>query len=277
MSTYAIGDIHGCLDELLALLTCIDFTPGRDRLWLVGDLVNGGPDSLGVLRWAREHDAHIDVVLGNHDLHLLAVWAHPRLKRPKDNCDPILEAPDAPELMDWLRHRPLLHVEGEHVLVHAGLLPQWSVPDARAVASDIEQALRAPDYAQLLLEMYGNEPRKWREDLALADRRRLGINAMTRMRLLDPQGALEFKFKGELADRPPGYQPWFEAPQARWTTHTAVTGHWSALGLALRPHLIALDTGCVWGRTLSAICLEDRHVTQVERTASGQLCAVGSE
>jgi len=259
MATYAIGDVQGCNHELQALLVQIRFNGARDRLWFVGDLVNRGPASLEVLRFVRSLGEQAVVVLGNHDLHLLCVAAGYARKRDDDTLDALLAAPDAVQLLEWLRTRSMMHVEAGHALVHAGLLPQWSIAKAQALAREVEQALRASDYRVFLSKMYGGMPASWRDDLSGWDRLRVIVNAMTRIRFCNASGEMELRAKG--AEAPPGYRPWFELrPSGELPI---VCGHWSALGLKLSETLIALDSGCVWGGNLSALRLEDRALFQV--------------
>lgn len=262
MATYVVGDIQGCAVEFQALLDQIGFSSRTDRLILLGDLVNRGPASLAVLRWAYRHRDCVDAVLGNHDLHLLAVDAGKAKLKGKDTCADVLAAPDREALLDWLRHRPLLLTVDDYVIVHAGVLPCWELAEARDLCAEVEAELRGPRVHQLLESMYGNAPRAWSPDLQGYERWRLIINACTRMRLVDAEGALDFAFKGELADVPPGLMPWFAWPGRLCRRHTIVFGHWSALGLQVESELISLDTGCIWGRQLSAIRLEDRRVFQ---------------
>jgi bis(5'-nucleosyl)-tetraphosphatase (symmetrical) len=202
-------------------------------------------------------------VLGNHDLHLLCVAEGVEKKKKRDTIDDILEAPDRGELITWLRRRPLMHVEGGFALVHAGLLPEWTVERARALAAEVERELRGPDYRALLERMYGDHPDRWSESLGGIDRLRVIVNAMTRLRVCDASGAMVLTFKGEPKDATPGWTPWFDFPGRRSLDHAIVCGHWSALGLLLRPDLLSLDSGCVWGRALSAVRLEDRRLYQV--------------
>jgi bis(5'-nucleosyl)-tetraphosphatase (symmetrical) len=263
MATYAIGDVQGCYTELRALLGAIRFDSGRDRLWFVGDLVNRGPASLQTLRFVRDLGDRSVCVLGNHDLHLLAL-AHGFVKRRADDTlDEVLAAPDRVELLDWLRHLPMIHVEGGRVLVHAGLLPQWSAAEATALAGEVEAELRGPGYREFLARLYGSHPDRWSEGLRGVDRLRVIVNAMTRMRFCTPEGVMEFGTKGETTEGPAGYLPWFDAPGRKSAGDTLICGHWSALGLRITPNLLALDSGCVWGGRLTAVCLEDRRVFQV--------------
>lgn len=263
MPTYAIGDVQGCLEELETLLARIAFDPRRDRVWFVGDLVNRGPDSLGVLRLVHALGSSATVVLGNHDLHLLCLAEGVGRARADDTLAAVLDAPDRGVLLDWLRRRPMLHVEGDHVLVHAGLLPGWSIGKARALASEVESALRGKDYKIFLSRLYGSEPTAWQDSLQGADRLRVIVNAMTRMRFCTPDGHMEFHAKGGPNEAPEGYCPWFAVPGRASDDSTLVVGHWSALGLRLDARLLALDTGCVWGGSLSALRLEDRALFQV--------------
>ncbi|MDR2195585.1 MAG: symmetrical bis(5'-nucleosyl)-tetraphosphatase [Gallionellaceae bacterium] len=263
MATYAIGDVQGCHDALQQLLTRVRFDPAADRLWFVGDLVNRGPDSPGVLRLVKSLGGSAITVLGNHDLHLLAVAEGATHRHHSDTLDDVLNAPDRDELLDWLRRRPLLHTENEYVLVHAGLLPAWSAQKARQLAEETEVALRGDGYITLLAHMYGNTPTGWNDSLTGYKRLRVVINAFTRMRVCTPQGDMEFKFKGEVQDIPRGYLPWFDAPNRASAESTVVCGHWSALGLKLEPNLIAVDTGYLWGGALTAVRLEDRQMFQV--------------
>ena len=263
-STYAIGDIQGCFTELSRLVEMIEFDATCDRLWFVGDLVNRGEGSLETLRYVKSLGDAATVVLGNHDLHLLAVAEGFRKMRDDDTLSEILDAPDRDELLAWLRFRPLLHMEDEHVLVHAGLLPQWDIHVARARADEVETALRAPEYRTFLADMYGSKPDMWQDDLHGPDRLRVIVNAMTRMRFCSAAGQMEFRSAGELENPPTGFVPWFQVPDRASQNVTVICGHWSALGLHIEPNLLALDTGCVWGKALTAVRLEDRRIYQVQ-------------
>lgn len=264
MSIYAIGDIQGCFSELQHLLDEIRFEPEADQLWFVGDLVNRGPESLEVLRFVKSLGDRAVTVLGNHDLHLLAVAEGAIAAHRSDTLDAILNAPDRDELLTWLRHQRLLHSDGNYVMVHAGLLPQWSVKQATRLAREVETELRSSYHAEFLRQMYGNSPAAWRDELSGYKRWRVIINALTRMRVCTPQGEMEFKFKGELSAVPEGYLPWYRLPRRRHADATIIFGHWSALGLIQTEQIIALDTGCLWGGKLSAMRLEDRQLFQVE-------------
>ena len=263
MATYAIGDIQGCFDELRRLVESFAFNPARDRIWFVGDLVNRGPKSLDVLRYVRALGERAVTVLGNHDLHLLVVAEGLGKPRHDDTLGEVLAAPDRAELLDWLRYRPMVHREGDHLMVHAGLLPAWDEARAEQLAREVETSLRGPAHRDFLRHLYGSQPDHWSEDLAGADRTRVIVNAMTRMRFCDSAGIMEFQTKGESTAAPAGYLPWFEAPGRAATRSTIVCGHWSALGVKLTPKLLMLDSGCVWGRNLTAIRLEDRRLFQV--------------
>jgi bis(5'-nucleosyl)-tetraphosphatase (symmetrical) len=263
MATYAIGDIQGCFDTLRRLLAHIPFNRSRDTLWFVGDLVNRGPRSLETLRFVRDLGSAAVTVLGNHDLSLLLA-AEGYGKRGKgDTFDEILAAYDRDDLLDWLRRQPLCHVDNGFCLVHAGLLPQWTVVQARALAAEVEAALVSDQWHKFLANMWGSEPAAWRDDLEGWPRLRVIVNAMTRMRFCSPQGVMDFRVKGEVAKAPSGYLPWFEVPDRRSADTVLVTGHWSALGLKIQPNLLAIDSGCLWGGPLTAIRLEDREIFQV--------------
>ena len=264
MATYAIGDLQGCFAPLERLLGQVRFDPARDRAWFVGDLVNRGPDSLACLRFVRSLGDAAVAVLGNHDLHLLCVAEGIQKRKSRDTLDEVLEAPDRGELLQWLRHRPLFHVEGQHALVHAGLIESWSVKRARELAGEVETVLRGPDYRAFLERMYGDEPNEWKDDLRGVERLRVIVNAMTRMRVCDERGAMMLRFKGEPDEAREGWTPWFDMPGRRSVDHVMVCGHWSALGLEIRPDLLSLDSGCVWGRCLTAVRLEDRRVFQAD-------------
>lgn len=259
MPTYAIGDVQGCFDELKRLLRDVGFDERKDKLWFVGDLVNRGPKSLEVLRFVKALGNRAIVVLGNHDLHL--VTQHEGFERPRkdDTFVDVLRAPDAKELVDWLRRRPMMHVESGYAMVHGGLLPQWSIEKALALGKEVEQALDGPDYREFLKNMYGSEPDEWSDALCGWDRLRVIVNAMTRLRFCTPEGKMSFRAKG--VEPPPGDAPWFSFRKRQ--EETIVCGHWSALGLRLTEKLAALDSGCVWGGHLSALRLEDRALYQV--------------
>lgn len=259
MATYAIGDVQGCFEELQRLLDGMSFNASSDRLWFVGDLVNRGPQSLQVLRFVHSLGEAAVSVLGNHDFHLLRRAEGFGKDRSDDSLGDVLNAPDAPQLLDWLRHRPLMHFNNGYAMVHAGLLPQWSIDDSLALAREVESTLRGDRYREFLERLYGAEPRAWRDDLAGWDRLRVIVNAMARLRFCSPLGEIELEETGTQA--PAGFRPWFEFRPAG--EPPIVCGHWSTLGLKLTAKLAALDTGCVWGGSLSALRLEDRRLFQV--------------
>lgn len=264
MSTYAIGDIQGCFTTFRRLLDQIHFDPAQDTLWLVGDLVNRGPQSLETLRFIRDLGPAALTVLGNHDLYLLMVAFGQIQKRNKDDTlQAILSAPDRDELLHWLRHQPLCHAEQGHCLVHAGLLPDWTAEEAVRLGQEVSNALQGPDYPSFLSQLWGSEPDHWETDLQGIPRLRLIVNVMTRMRFCTREGRLNFKAKGPLAKAAADLIPWFDLPNRQWADHTLVVGHWSALGLRMDPQLLALDTGCLWGGQLTAVRLTDRSLTQV--------------
>ncbi len=264
MARYAIGDIQGCFDSFMRLLERCAFDPAQDQLWLVGDLVNRGPRSLETLRFVHDLGTAAITVLGNHDLSLLMV-AEGFGKRGKgDTFDDVLDAPDREVLLDWLRQQPLCHVQGEYCMVHAGLLPQWSVGKARLLAAEVEAALTNNNWRKFMAHMWGSEPASWQKGLDGWARLRVIVNAMTRMRFCSPEGVMDFRAKGEVTKGPEGYLPWFEVPGRRSADSVLITGHWSALGLKLLPNLLAIDSGCLWGGALTAIRLEDRQIFQVD-------------
>ncbi|MEK6591864.1 MAG: symmetrical bis(5'-nucleosyl)-tetraphosphatase [Pseudomonadota bacterium] len=264
MSTYAIGDVQGCYDPLQRLLDRIAFDPARDTLWFVGDLVNRGSRSLEVLRFVKSLGDRAVTVLGNHDLHLLVVAEGVKKPHRGDTLDAILNAPDRDELLTWLRHRKMMHTENGYAIVHAGLLPQWGIAYALSLAREVEAALRGADYRQLMRHMYGNEPTCWQDALAGYDRLRVIINAMTRLRLCTAEGVMEFSHKTGLENLPSGFMPWYDVPERASLDTPVIFGHWAALGLIARGDVLAIDTGCVWGRSLSALRLEDRRVMQCD-------------
>jgi len=265
MATYAIGDLQGCYDPLRRLLDYISFDPATDRIWLVGDLVNRGPASLEVLRfgqvaWAGRGDGGR---YGNHDLHLVMQAEGYGKANSEDTLEPVLAAADRDELLAWLRAQPLFHVEGGWAMVHAGLLPGWTVAQAQALSAEASAALTAPGYRDFLGNMWGSEPATWTDALTGWDRLRVVVNAMTRMRYVTAAGAMEFRAAGAKAppDKgPAGCLPWFAAPGRASADHAIVCGHWSALGFRDEANILALDTGCLWGGCLTAVRLEDRRV-----------------
>lgn len=265
MSTYAIGDIQGCYAALRRLLDRLHFDPTHDALWLAGDLVNRGPDSLETLRFAMSLGDRAVCVLGNHDLHLLARAAGGRASR-LDSLDALLAAPDRDALLDWLRHRPLMHEAKGWVMTHAGIAPDWDLPTARAAARAAEQVLRGYDHPTFLAHMYGDEPRRWSPALSPSAQLRYTINAFTRMRYCTPDGGLEFRAKGTPGTQTPSLMPWFALPQRVPIDAEIIFGHWSTLGCVHWPaHRVwGLDTGAVWGGKLTALHLETRVLTSVD-------------
>lgn len=263
MTTYAIGDVQGCRDSLNQLLEKIYTQDADARLIFVGDLVNRGPQSLATLRQIKGLGSKARVVLGNHDLHLLAASRNIHKLHRSDTLDDILAAPDRQELLDWLRCQPLAIMEAQYLIVHAGVVPQWTASRTLALSQEVEAVLRGADWPDFLRSMYGNTPAKWDDELEGADRLRCIVNALTRIRFCTADGSMELTSKGA-APELPGYLPWYDVPGRHTDDVTVVIGHWSTLGLVMRPDMIALDTGCLWGGRLSAVCLEDRSVLQVE-------------
>jgi len=270
MKTYVIGDLQGCAHEAQVLLNRIaDDALGAARIVFVGDLINRGPASLAALRhvYQLSHQAgsRVDAVLGNHDLHLLAVACGAQKVSKSDTLDDILAAPDRAPLLEWLRHRPLALMEKGCLLLHAGVLPQWDAAQTMALAGEVEAVLRGPGWRAFLAQMYGNEPDRWDDSLTGIARLRCIVNALTRMRLCSADGVMDFKEKDNAA-APAGshLMPWFEVPGRRSASTTVVFGHWSALGLLLRPNVVGLDSGCVWGGKLTAICLDNRQLLEVD-------------
>lgn len=252
MALYLIGDVQGCDTALGRLLDEIAFSASRDTLVLLGDLVNRGPQSLAVLRRMMALDGSAHCLLGNHDLHLLAVAHGVRKPHRNDTLDDILKAPDRETLLGWLRGRPLaLQMQG-WLLVHAGVLPQWDAAQTLALASELEAGLRGPDGGVFLSNMYGNEPDRWSDDLQGLDRLRVIVNALTRLRFCSADGVMEFETKDSAASAPQGFMPWFDVPRRRSEGSRIAFGHWSTLGAVSRTGLLALDTGCVWGGCLTA-------------------------
>jgi bis(5'-nucleosyl)-tetraphosphatase (symmetrical) len=261
---YAIGDLQGCFSELLTLIKKI----GRsniDQLWLTGDLVNRGTQSLETLRWCVANRHWIRVVLGNHDLHLLAVAAGIRTQKLGDTLDAILCAPDRDELLDWLRQQPLAYFNKQHLMVHAGVLPSWSVAHAIELSDEVSMLLKSPDWKHFLSTMYGNTPVAWQPALRGPDRARVIINAMTRLRYCSGDGVMEFETKEGLSSAPSGYLPWFDVANRATKDTKIVFGHWSTLGLLNRENLKGIDTGCVWGGQLTAIELNGQSLIQTPK------------
>lgn len=280
MAVYAIGDIQGCDEEFGQLLTRLDFSPSRDRLWLVGDLVNRGPRSLEVLRRVKAMGDAASCVLGNHDLHLLALVLSPgEPLKSKDTLQSILTAPDRDELIYWLRHRPMLHHDAAlgYTMIHAGLPPQWDLALAQACARELEEALRDEQSCrELFAHMYGDKPDRWSDDLRGIDRLRFITNCLSRLRFCHDDGRLDLKFKGELQHAPKHLLPWFKVPERRSRDLRIVFGHWSALGYHDADGVLAIDTGCVWGERLCAVRLDQQAAPLFVPCASSGL-SIGSE
>ena len=266
---WLIGDLQGCDSALVQLLQELDFSPSRDQLWLLGDLIGRGPDSLRCLR--RVRDLGAQAVLGNHDLHLLAISEGHRKAKPSDRLDPLLRAPDFPDLLDWLRHQSMARQVQGWLLVHAGLLPQWSTEQALALAREVESVLQDPQQlSDFLPVMMGNGPRQWDENLRGPERLRLLVNAFTRLRFVAADGSMDFKVKEGAGAAPEGLMPWFEHPDRASRGQPIAFGHWSTLGLINQPKLLALDTGCVWGGCLTAARIDGgrREIKQVHCLAA---------
>jgi len=263
MPLYAIGDIQGCHAEFCDLLTLIGFSAARDRLWLTGDLVNRGPDSLAVLREVIALGDAAVTVLGNHDLHLLTVAAGHRDAHRDDTLATILEAPDRADLFDWLAQRPLAVAEDGMLMVHAGTLPQWTTGDVMTLAREVEAVLRSARRDAFLRELYGDEPHAWDNALVGQDRLRVIVNALTRLRFCTANGRMDFREKRGARHAPRGFAPWFAHPGRRTAAALVICGHWSTLDLLLEPNVLMLDSGCLWGGALTAVRLPDRRVYQV--------------
>lgn len=263
MATYVIGDVQGCYASLRQLLDKVEFDPPVDNLWLVGDLVNRGPESLQVLRYIHGLGERAITVLGNHDLHLLGVWAGHRKTHDSDTLHDILEAPDCDALMHWLRSCPIAHYQHDVLMTHAGVWPGWTLEETLGYARELETALRSDDYPPLFARMYGSVPDTWSDGLAGPERLRVITNVFTRMRFCTAEGVMDFHHKGRTGTQPPRLMPWFDVPGRKTAGMPIVFGHWSALGLVLRQDIMALDTGCLWGGQLTALRLENRQPIQV--------------
>jgi bis(5'-nucleosyl)-tetraphosphatase (symmetrical) len=262
----AIGDLQGCHDAFIRLLAELNLSASTP-IWLAGDLINRGPASLATLRAVIELGDRVTTVLGNHDLHLLAIAAGVHAPKKGDTLDDILAAPDFPDLIDWVRRQPLAHLDNNFLMVHAGVLPEWTADQTLALAGEVEEKLRGPKWKQFLKNLWGNEPTRWSNKLTGDDRTRVIVNALTRLRFCTPDGKMEFKANGGIDNAPAGYLAWFDVPERKTQDVTVVFGHWAALGLKLRDNLCALDSGCVWGNQLSAVRLStdpvQRQLTQV--------------
>ena len=260
---YIVGDLQGCCDQLDLLHALILQQDPAAHLFIAGDLVNRGPQSLSTLRRLMALGKRADSVLGNHDLNLLGIAYGTRVPRADSSLRPILDAPDREDLLHWLRHRPLAVRLHKHLIVHAGVLPSWSAQQTLDYAHEVEQVLRGPDFVDFLHVMYGNQPSRWSPDLTGMDRLRCIVNVLTRLRFCTANDEMEFDSKEGLNKTPPGYAPWFSLKR-RTESGTVVFGHWSAIGLQMHANLIGLDTGCVWGGKLSAMRLSDRQLFQVD-------------
>lgn len=266
MPLYSIGDVQGCFDELNALLTKINFNPSQDKLWFTGDLVNRGTQSLSTLRFIKSLGDSAITVLGNHDLHLLALAYGKAPSKPQDNLTDILTAPDKEELCEWLRQQPLMHHDNElnFTLVHAGLAPQWDLAKAKQCANEVETVLRSENYTEFLAHMYGNQPDCWHDNLKGWERLRVITNYFTRLRFCKTDGTLDLIHKESSISPQPDYFPWFKIPNRQNQNLNIIFGHWAALkGQADTAHVFALDTGCVWGNCLTAMRLEDKKYFSV--------------
>lgn len=263
MPIYAIGDIQGCYDDLQHLLEKINFDAQSDQLWFVGDLVNRGPKSLETLRFIKSLGNSAVTVLGNHDLHLLAVAHKHSPLKTKDTLYPVLQAKDKDELLYWLRHRPLFHHNDDYCMVHAGLPPQWDLSMIQRMAANVERELRGKNYMRFFKFMYGNKPDQWSDKLSHQQQLRFAVNCFTRMRLCDVKGRLDFTYKGQLGNQPEHLFPWFDAPNRKSSQLKIIFGHWSALGYHHSNNCYAIDTGCLWGGQLTALKLGE----QMQRTS----------
>ena len=269
MATYAIGDVQGCNDALQRLVEQIHFDPVFDRLWFVGDLVNRGPDSLKVLRYIKSLGTSAVVVLGNHDLFLLAVAEDIAAASAQDTLQPILDAPDRDELLGWIRQQRLLYHEASWILVHAGLLPQWSLREAEGLAHEAETGLRSPYYKDVLRALYPSKHLQWSSKLTGSARLATIIKVLTRLRACSTDGIMESSYSGPPDRIPAGFLPWFRIENLERRNTTIVCGHWASLGLYCEENLLAIDSGCVWGRQLTAIRLDDRKIFQVDCNHAG--------
>ena len=278
MALYLIGDVQGCDDALQRLLDEISFSPSRDTLYLLGDMVNRGPQSAAVLRRLMRYGTAAQAVLGNHDLHLLALAAGVRQPSRSDTLGDILQASDREAMLEWLRWQRMAmleQIDGHALLmVHAGVLPNWSAQQAVALASEVETILRGPQLADFLRQMYGNEPARWSDALTGAERLRVIVNALTRMRFCDANGRMDHESKEGTASAPAGYMPWFEVPGRQTAEITVAFGHWSMLGWLGRSDVLSLDTGCVWGGCLSALRVGGAGPSDSKRVLKQELIQV---
>lgn len=270
MAIYAIGDIQGCYDDLLRLLDVIQFNPENDQLWFVGDLVNRGSKSLETLRFVKNLGDSAITVLGNHDLHLLAIYYLQKKAKKKDSLDAILKAPDKEELLDWLRTRPLFHYNDEYCLLHAGLPPQWDFAQTKEMAILLEQVLQGDNYIDFFKQMYGDLPNKWSDDLHGIERLRFTLNCFTRLRYCEADGTMDFHYKGSPGTQPEHLQPWFSVKNRKSIGMKIVFGHWSTLGFYQGNHCYGIDTGCLWGGQLTALKLDSNQPQRISIDCVGE-------
>ena len=267
MATYAIGDLQGCFTELEKLLTKIKFDPNHDEVWFVGDLVNRGPQSLESIQFVRQLGTSAKCVLGNHDVHLIACYVGAQTCKPTSSLQQILTHIEADKIINWLREQPLMYVDSklDWIMVHAGLLPQWDLSTAQDCAQQVENLLRSDNYAEFLIQAYGDEPKQWQSELNDIDRWRLILNAFTRIRMCDHEGNIDLDYKGPLGKQPKHLYAWFDVPRKSQDLKI-IFGHWSALGLKNKNNLLALDTGCLWGNQLTAarIDVEPVEIYQID-------------
>jgi bis(5'-nucleosyl)-tetraphosphatase (symmetrical) len=272
MAVYAVGDVQGCYDELRTLLDKLQFEPTKDHLWFAGDLVNRGPRSLDTLRYISSLGDNAICVLGNHDLHLLALAAGNERFRDSDDLNQVLDAPDRDELIHWLRHRPLMHIDKQldFTMIHAGLPPQWNLTTARNCAREVEAVLQGPDYRDFFDQMYGNKPNRWDPELEGMDRLRFITNCFTRLRFVTRKGKLKLKLKGSPLGQKKKYIPWFSHPHRLTRNDRILFGHWSTLGYQVKQNTWALDTGCLWGGALTALRIDQNPPSPVQYQCEGQ-------
>ena len=259
MTKYVIGDIQGCASALDHLLRDIEFSPSRDTLYVLGDLINRGPDNLGVLRRLHGYGDSAQCLLGNHDFHGLAMHLGLVSPKPLDTLQDLLAASDRVALVDWLRHRALALQDCGVLMVHAGVLPQWSTDQTLSLAKEVQSALQSEGWKEFMAHLYGNQPSRWHPDLDGYDRLRVIVNGLTRLRFCTAEGDMEFAHHGDVNDAPQGFMPWYEVPNRLTTGQPIVFGHWSQLKKTTRPNVLPLDTGCVWGGCLTALVLTDHQ------------------
>lgn len=263
MAIYAIGDIQGCYDELRRLLDTLKFDPGRDQLWLAGDLVNRGPHSLETLRFIKGLGDSAVSVLGNHDLHLIATVVSLSKAGKKDTLGPILRAADCEELIDWLRRQRLFYFNEQFCMLHAGLPPQWDFQQTKAMAAEVEQAIQGEDYQRFFRTMYGNKPTVWQDDFPKTEKLRFAVNCFTRLRYCTPDGELDFHQKGAPGSQGPNLVPWYAVPGRKSLDMRIIFGHWSTLGFYAGYNVYSIDTGCLWGGQLTALKLDDENPRRI--------------